>query len=338
MASAPEQPRPDRLAALRGRLRTLFHHCSAPAAPPIETLSRRELEGYVEELVAYRNGEGELVKAFALRPAGPGPFPGMVVHHQHNSEWHLGKSEVAGRAGVPLQALGPSLARRGVAVLAPDTICFEDRRRNIGGILPRDDDRAQHYNEMSYRLVQGSLLMSRVVADAALAVSVLGGMTHVDSASIGAMGHSMGGHTVLFSAPLDDRVRFACVSGAASGYRARIADGTGIEVAQVIPAILSITDSDGLLELIAPRPLLVVSADEDPYSRAAPAIVEGASRTYKALGADSLLEHARYRGGHALTPERVSRMIDWAVTTCQALRSRSRCHALSTCSAIRSAE
>lgn len=72
MVSAPEQPRPDRLATLRERLRTLFDYRAVPAEPPIETVSRRELEGYVEELVAYRNGEGELVKAFALRPAGPG--------------------------------------------------------------------------------------------------------------------------------------------------------------------------------------------------------------------------------------------------------------------------
>lgn len=315
VASAPEDPLLVRLKSLRGRLRTLFNYHGAPAAPHVETLARRKLGGYIEELVAYPNLEGEVVKAFALHPEGVGPFPGVVVHHQHNSEWHLGKSEIAGRAGDPLQALGPPLAKRGVAVLAPDTICFEDRRRTTDGILPRDDDRAQHYNEMAFRLVQGSLLMSTVVADAALAVSVLAAMPDVAAEAIGAIGHSMGGHTVLFSVPLDDRVQFACVSGAASGYRARISERTGIEVAQAIPGVLSITDFDGLIELIAPRPLLVLSADEDPYSSAASATVDAASSTYKALGADGVLEHAGYRGGHALTAERMRRIVDWAVAS-----------------------
>jgi dienelactone hydrolase len=63
-----------------------------------------------------------------LVPDGAGPFAAVLVHHQHNSEWHLGKSEVAGLAGYPLRACGPALARAGLVVLAPDAVGFEDRR------------------------------------------------------------------------------------------------------------------------------------------------------------------------------------------------------------------
>jgi len=49
------------------------------------------------------------VPALLLVPEHP-CGAGVVALHQHNSQWHLGKSEVAGLAGEPLQAFGPALA------------------------------------------------------------------------------------------------------------------------------------------------------------------------------------------------------------------------------------
>lgn len=43
--------------------------------------------------------------------------PAVLINHQHNGERHLGKSEVCGLAGNPLQAFGPELARHGFVVL-----------------------------------------------------------------------------------------------------------------------------------------------------------------------------------------------------------------------------
>jgi hypothetical protein len=43
-------------------------------------------------------------------------------------------------------------------------------------------------------------------------------------------------------------------------------DRTGIEFSQAIPGILNLTDIDGLLGLIAPRRLLLLSATEDRQS------------------------------------------------------------------------
>jgi dienelactone hydrolase len=296
---------------LAERLSALLRWDGPPPSPGVAELSSTRRDGYTEQRVRYVNAEEEPVEAFLLKPDAGGSAPGVVVFHQHNGEWHLGKSEVAGLAGDPSQALGPLLARRGFAVLAPDAACFEDRRRNGRGTCPRAGDRDQHYNEMAYRLVQGSLLMSLVVADAALAVSVLAATEGVEANLVGALGHSMGGHTVLFAAALDERIRFACASGAACSYRARIATGTGIEVAQVIPGVLTLTDFDGLVSLIAPRPCLIVSATEDPYSHDAPTIVAEASHAYEKLGARGKLDHLRYVGAHALSTERVDAMIQW---------------------------
>lgn len=286
-----------------------------PEAPAVEVVSSRSAEGYQERAIRYRNQEGEVVPAYLLIPDGSGPFPGVVIPHQHSGQWHLGKSEVAGLAGDRWQAFGPALARRGLAVLAPDAICFEDRRRTGGGLEPRKDDWLQLYNEMAYRLLRGQLLMTGVLDDAALAVSVLSAVDGVYPARVGAVGHSMGGHTVLFHAALDDRVRFACASGAACTLRTRIARRTGIEMAQVIPNFLELMDFEELVGLIAPRPLLLVSAVDDPYSRDADEIERVARERYEALGAGAVLEHSRYPGVHALDQERFSRIVAWMLAT-----------------------
>lgn len=297
---------------LRRQLQSLLAWPGAPDVPAVIVAAEHGRDGYWEQLIEYRNLESETVRAFLLIPDRSGPLPGVVVNHQHHGQRHLGKSEVAGRTGDPIQAFGPRLARAGFVVLAPDAICFEDRRRNgASGTEPAPDDEDQHYNEMASRLVHGSLLMGVVVADASLALSVLAGLPQVDSGRVGMLGQSMGGHTTLFTAALDERVRFACIAGALCGYRARITAGVGIELAQVIPGIAELTDFDGLLGLIAPRPCFVVSAEEDPYSFDAPAAVTGARVEYERLGSGDALIHKHFPGGHPPTEERVEAILTW---------------------------
>jgi dienelactone hydrolase len=294
-------PSPD----LRARLTALLRF-AVPPDPPLEVLERQRRPGYTEQRVVFAGAEGE-VPAFLLVPDGDAPFPAVVAYHQHNSEWHLGKSEVAGRAGNPLQAFGPALARRGVVVLAPDAVGFEDRRAAGRGIAPTDRDGPQHFNEMSYRLVRGRLLMTTVLGDGAAALSALAAHERVNADTVGVLGHSYGGNTTLFHAALDERVRFACASGAACTYRRRMADRTGIELASIVPGIVDIADIDDVVSLIAPRPLLIVSAPDDVYSADADEI----ERAVAPLFPPGALYHACFEGGHALTPERFALIVDW---------------------------
>ncbi len=224
---------------LRARLAVLLDF-AAPATPPeFGVVARAERDGYVEQRVVFSGAEGD-VPAFLLVPDGADrPLPAVVVHHQHHGEWHVGKSEVAGLAGDPLQAFGPTLARRGLVVLAADAPGFEDRRPSGPGTDPRgEDDRYRYLNEMGHRLVAGRLLMTTVLRDSAAALAALSAHPAVDPDAVGVAGHSMGGTTTLFHAALDGRVRFAAVSGAACTYRRRLADGTAIELASAIPGIV----------------------------------------------------------------------------------------------------
>ena len=295
---------------LRSRLSELLGFV-VPRVPELVVSAERERDGYIEQVVSYTGVEGD-VPALLLIPERP-RGAGVVVLHQHNNQWHLGKSEVGGLAGEPLQAFGPALARAGIVVLAPDAVGFEDRRYTGPGIDEREDDWLQYFNEMAYRLLSGGLLMRTVLGDGACGLSALIADARVEGSRVGVLGHSYGGNVTIMLAALDERVRFACASGSACSYRQRMLDRTGIELAHVIPGILELTDIEGLVELIAPRPLLLLSATEDRYSADAPQIVQAAARAYREAGAPQALTHYRAQGGHSLTEERFDTIVDWVL-------------------------
>lgn len=270
-------------------------------------LDSTEEEGYTRQLIEY-DSCGDKVTAFLLLPDILDKNRAVLINHQHNREHHLGKSEVCGLAGNPLQAFGPELAKRGFVVLAPDSICFEERRRDpsVEGF-----DFWQHFNEMCYRLIKGEYLMKKVLEDAVNGITLLSKLPYVDITRIGTLGHSYGGNTVLFLSALDERIAFSCASGSACTYENRMKNDVGIEMASVIPNFHGKYDIDDLVSCIAPRKLLIVSAEDDKYSKDAPYIVEKASSTYLELGALQNLHHRRYPGGHALTKERFDFIIEW---------------------------
>ena len=274
-----------------------------------EVLDSVKEEGYTRQLISYTS-DGDIVSAFLLLPDRLDNNPAILINHQHNREHHLGKSEVCGLAGNPLQAFGPELAKQGFVVLAPDSICFEERRKDptVEGF-----DFWQHFQEMCYRMLTGEFLMKKVLTDAMNGISLLAGLPFVDADRIGTLGHSYGGNTVLFLSALDERVSFACASGSACTFEYRMNHGTGIEMASVIPNFHGKYDIDDLVALIAPRKLLIVSSDEDKYSMDASEIVEKAGNVYVELGVAKNLDHKRYSGGHALTEERFRNIIEWIV-------------------------
>ncbi|MBQ1207826.1 MAG: hypothetical protein IIX65_04800, partial [Lachnospiraceae bacterium] len=144
-------------------------------------LETKEEVGYTRQLIEYTSFEDK-VRAFLLLPEKLNNNPAVLVNHQHNREHHLGKSEVCGLAGNPLQAFGLELVKKGFVVLAPDSICFEDRRRDpsVEGF-----DFWQHFDEMCYRILKGEYLMKKVLDDAMNGITLLSNFEFVDKKRIG---------------------------------------------------------------------------------------------------------------------------------------------------------
>ena len=291
----------DLTAMLRERL-----GLAAPVAMGFERGEVREDDdGFTRERIEYRGLEGDVIPAFLFLPKGRAVLGGVVVFHQHNGEFHFGKSEVAGDVGSPFQAFGPALARRGVAVLAPDALTFEDRRAAVRGVAPDHYDWLQHYSAMSYRLLDGDTLMRKGLDDAQRAVSVLLQATGLDEARVGVAGHSYGGYTALYHAAVDVRCRFACISGAVCSFETRRRESTGITLFEAVPGLARDLDTHDLLAAIAPRPTLVVSGTQDKYSRDADEVVARVPRGF--------VTELRMDRGHALEQERFDAIVAWIV-------------------------
>lgn len=296
-------------------LRARLGGVAVPATLAWDEVARRDAGTYEERLLEYADDEGEATPAYLLLPKRRLLCAGIVVFHQHNSQWHLGKSEVAGHAGDPLQAFGPALARRGVAVLAPDAIGFEDRRVGTRGTVAAEDDWVQHYNQMAHRLLRGDLLMRKVVDDAMRAFTVLRGQEGVDPDRLGTLGHSFGGTTALYHAVLDGRPAFVGVSGAVCSFATRMRRGTSIGMVEAVPGLAKAWEMSDILATArrAGRGVLVVSASDDRFSRDADEVVAAARSRLGAQDAPPAIDHVRFVGDHPLTRERVDAIVEWVV-------------------------
>jgi dienelactone hydrolase len=265
--------------------------------------------------------DGEEIEAFLLQPTSENVQGAVLALHQHNSQWSIGKSEVAGLVGDPFQAFGPALARQGVAVLIPDAVGFESRLKSAGwgtSLAPvlekahsTPEGWLQSYNHMAHRLVRGELLMRKILSDSATAVSIL--RQHTNISRLGVLGHSFGGIITLFLAALDTQVAFACSSGAVCSYRHKLATGTALEMSLIIPGFSEHYDFDDLLRCVAPRRMFVVSAEDDPQSADAAELVRNALPTFESCDCADHLQQLRTPGPHALDQTRFGAILDWTV-------------------------
>ena len=95
-------------ATLRDQIRAFLRFSISESPVPFVTHEEVEEVTHRRLRISYTSEEGDLIPAFLLLPPGEGPFPAVLVHHQHHGQRHLGKSEVCGLVGDPLQALGPA--------------------------------------------------------------------------------------------------------------------------------------------------------------------------------------------------------------------------------------
>jgi dienelactone hydrolase len=255
--------------------------------------------------VSYAVERGDRVHAYLFLPAAPGPHPAVLCIHQHNREFHLGKSEPAGLAGNPEQHYALELARRGYVTLAPDAIGFEERQH------PRLPGQDYERLEATKRLTEGSSLQAKMLWDLMRGLDYLAARKEVDARRIGCFGHSLGGQETLFLSALDRRVAVGASSCGFSNYRAIFAAAINHNFAAYVPGLLRYGDLERVLRLVAPRPFLVLAGRDDPIFPLAGvrATVRGARDVYRKAP-----EHLRlgiFAGGHGFSPPMRETALAW---------------------------
>lgn len=240
-----------------------------------ETLESVDCGSYVRKRVAYNVERHERISAFLLLPKNiTSPLPAVFCHHQHASDFSIGKSEVVGLAGHPDQAYAVELAERGYITFAPDAVAFEER--NWAGGSSNCE-----YFEMASRLVQGGTLLAKVVHDASRGVDLLEALPEVDAARIGFIGHSYGGRMAIWLPAIDKRIKASASNCGCINYKDSLSQDAGIQPEFCIPGIMDVGDIEDVVKLVEPASLLISATEDDVWSRGARDIYEYAASAFK---------------------------------------------------------
>jgi dienelactone hydrolase len=268
-------------------------------------------DGFRIASITYQVEPGIRVAALLLIPDGVDadhPAPAIAVWHQHNGQWHLGKSEPAGLAGDPMHHTGVALAREGYIVLCPDALCFEERQseHHPGGDFER-------FEFLRYVMAGRSMAWKNIL-DMRRAIDYLCQRPEVDSARIGCYGHSMGSTHTWLVGPWEPRLRClvgnCCLPTYAAIQRVHLLHC----FPNFVPGLQQFGDTPDIAALIAPRPLHLNFGELDAGSpiREVRAGVQRIARAYQEANAADHFSHFIQPGvGHVLSPEMWQRNRDW---------------------------
>jgi len=268
-------------------------------------------DGFRIESVTYEVEPGDRVPAMLLVPDGVDanhPAPAVAVWHQHNGEYHLGKTEPAGLAGNPMHHTGVALVKEGYVVLCPDALCFEERQsRDLrGGDFER-------FEFLRY-VVAGKCMAWKNILDMRRAVDYLCSRPEVKVDRIGCYGHSMGSTHTWLVGPWEPRLRClvgnCCLPTYAAIHRTHILHC----FPNFIPGWFQYGDTPDIAGLIAPRALHLNFGEKDDGSpiEEVRAGVKTIARAYEQAGAaDRFSYYIEDGAGHVLSPEMWRRTWDW---------------------------
>ena len=260
---------------------------------------------YIVENVAIETTPGFYLCGNVYLPRGKrGPFPGIVNPHGH---WALGRLTMepdVPRAAPPpappapgranLVAIGVNLARQGFVCFAYDMVGYADTRqidhRFAGSLRP---------------WLWAVSLNGLQLWNSLRAVDYLAGRPEVDPRRIGCTGASGGGTQTFELAAVDDRIAAAVPVNMISAYMqggCLCENGPGLRVG---------TDNVEIGALMAPRPLLLVSATGD-WTRNVPNEEWPAiRRVYALYGAEDRTAVVQFNYAHNYNVESREAMYAW---------------------------
>ncbi|MHC4403663.1 MAG: dienelactone hydrolase family protein [Planctomycetota bacterium] len=260
-------------------------------------------DGYRIESVTYEAEPDDPIPAMLLIPDGVDaahPAPAVAVWHQHNGQWHLGKTEPAGLAGNPMHHTGVALAKEGYVVLCPDALCFEERQSEHlkGGQYER-------FEFLRY-VVAGRCMAWKNILDMRRAVDYLASRPEVVDERIGCYGHSMGSTHTWLVGPWEPRLKClvgnCCLPTYAAIHRTHLLHC----FPNFIPGLGQYGDTPDVAALIAPRAFHLNFGENDRGSpiQEVRQGVETIARAYEKLdAADHFTCYIEEGAGHVLSEE-----------------------------------
>jgi hypothetical protein len=310
------------------RIRSLFRETIGPR-PASQYYRGHELSakvsegGVTRELVRVRLDDDEFMEAWLLYPTDPARKNGRAALAMHPTTDH-GKEQTAGLVTQTQndldRAYGLELARRGWTVVAPDLFAVTRR-------LPKGD---KAYDTASlYRKFPEWSAVGKTVSDLQITLDVMERLEETRGLPVSTIGHSLGGHAVLFLGVVDPRpVQTVCNAGfypfADSALRAHFFRDSwyiylkhaGLKQS-VIGGPRPLWDMHELAAVHCPRRLMILGAGNDEHMLSYAGLcrsVEEIAGLYDFAGAAGNFAALVHGDGHSFLPWHRASAYAWMET------------------------
>jgi hypothetical protein len=294
-------------------LRCLGEMPPRPDPAKVKVVSREDMGDYILERFEFHNGVDMVVPGILLLPKErKGPAPALIGLHGHGSS-----KESIGTDLKSSQLIGPLLARKGYVVAAIDA-CFNGERVGKGPAGPRLDKGAypQELSLFKLYLWQGRCLWGMMLREEQCLIDYLQTRPEVDKQRIGATGMSMGCTRSWWLAAIDDRIQAVVGVACFTRYTELIAHGNLRQhgIYYFVPGVLAHFDTEAIHALIAPRPHLELSGDQDGGAPTDGVIMleKKLAAVYRLYGKSDHFRSVLYKDtGHEYLPEMKDEMVRW---------------------------
>lgn len=250
----------------------------APKAYAMEVTDRERRDGYEARKIRFNLSEWSRVPAYLLVPEGKGPFPAIVLLHDHGAHFSIGKEKMVRPFHVAPEVMedadqwasqcydgqyvGDYLARHGYVVLAVDALFWGERGRKEGTSYDAQQALASNFLQM------GASWGAFINVDDMRSAEFLASLPFVDKERVGSLGFSMGAYRSWMLAALTDVVR-ASASVCWMNTTEHLMTLTnnqnkgGSAYAMLIPALRRYLDYPHVASIACPKPTLFFNGTRD---------------------------------------------------------------------------
>ncbi|NLY75719.1 MAG: alpha/beta fold hydrolase [Firmicutes bacterium] len=239
-----------------------------------ETISQQDRGAFFARKIVFNLTEFSRVPALMLIPKGRGPFPAVLLLHDHGSKFDIGKEKVIEPWDDRLKLesaqawskqlydgsfIGNELAARGYCVLAHDALGWGER-----GVVSYETQQALACNLLNLGVSLAGLTAYEDVRSA----EFLASLPEVDPARVAAAGLSMGAFRAWQVAALSDAVKAGVAVCWMTTLKGVVVPGNNILRGQSAfymthPGLARYLDYPDIAGLAAPKPMLFYNGGKD---------------------------------------------------------------------------